>query len=291
MTKIPRNNPAAEGLVKLADPCVLCPRQCKASRASGQAGFCGVGIEPVVSSAGPHFGEEGVLVGQEGSGTIFFAGCNLGCLFCQNYEISHLCQGRLQTASQLARTMLDLQALGCVNINLVTPTHFTPPICEAIAQARDQGLRLPIVYNSGGYDAPDVLRQIEGFIDIYMPDMKYADASVATQLSQAPDYPSVNREAILEMHRQVGDLQVSRGVAVRGLLVRHLVLPNGLAGSFESVDFLANHVSPSTAINVMDQYRPCFKAHADPRLNRRPLAEEVESVRRYAMDKGLRIIE
>jgi putative pyruvate formate lyase activating enzyme len=187
--------------------------------------------------------------------------------------------------------MLDLQALGCVNINLVTPTHFTLPICEAIAQARDQGLRLPIVYNSGGYDAPDVLRRIEDFVDIYMPDMKYSDSTIASQLSQAPDYPAVNRRAILEMHRQVGDLQVVNGLAVRGLLVRHLVLPNGLAGSFEIVDFLANHVSPSTAINVMDQYRPWFKAHADPRLNHRPSGEEIESVRRYAVDKGLRIIE
>ena len=291
MTKVPRNSLVIEGLMRLADPCVLCPRRCKAMRASGQVGFCGVGIEPVVSSAGPHFGEEGVLVGSGGSGTIFFAGCNLGCLFCQNYDISHLRQGRRVMTSQLAKTMLDLQALGCVNINLVTPTHFMPSICEALVQACEQGLTLPIVYNSGGYDAADVLRRIEGFVDIYMPDMKYADSHIASQLSQAPDYPAVNREAILEMHRQVGDLQVVNGVAVRGLLVRHLVLPNGLAGSFEIVDFLANHVSPSTAINVMDQYHPCFKAHADPRLNRRPSAQEIESVRRYAIDKGLRIVE
>ncbi len=275
----------------LADPCVLCPRRCKAARTSGEVGFCGVGVEPVVSSAGPHFGEESVLVGRGGgSGTIFFAGCNLGCLFCQNYEISHFRHGRPVGISQLAKTMLDLQALGCVNINLVTPTHFTPPIREAINRARDEGLRLPIVYNSGGYDAVDVLGRIDSFVDIYMPDMKYADSTIAGQLSQAPDYPSVSREAILEMHRQVGDLHVVNGLAVRGLLVRHLVLPNGLAGSLEIVDFLATRVSPSTAIHVMDQYRPCFKAHTDPRLNRRPTAEEVESVRRYAMNKGLRLI-
>jgi len=272
------------------NPCTLCPRRCKVNRSEGQIGFCGIGCLPVVSSVGPHFGEESVLVGSGGSGTIFFAGCNLGCIFCQNYDISHLRHGHQMTIEQLAQSMLELQNLGCININFVTPTHVIAAIAAAIELARKDGLTIPTVYNSGGYDSVETLKLLEGLMDIYMPDMKYSDPKVAQELSTASDYPQVNREAVREMHRQVGDLQIKRGLATRGLLIRHLVLPEKLAGSFEIIDFLAKEISPKTAINVMDQYRPCYKAHLYPQINRRPTPEEIESVRQYAIEKGLNII-
>jgi putative pyruvate formate lyase activating enzyme len=281
------------------NPCTLCPRKCKVRRSEGQIGFCGIGCLPVVSSVGPHFGEESVLVGSGGSGTIFFAGCNLGCIFCQNYDISHHRHGHQMTIEQLAQSMLELQNLGCININFVTPTHVIAAIAAAIELARNKGLTIPTVYNTGGYDSVETLKLLEGLIDIYMPDMKYADPKVAQQLSTAPDYPQVNREAVREMHRQVGDLQVKKapppnavigGLATRGLLIRHLVLPEKLAGSFEIIDFLAKEISPKTAINVMNQYRPCYKTHLHPKINRRPTSEEIKSVRRYAIEKGLNVI-
>ena len=245
---------------------------------------------PVVSSAGPHFGEESVLVGSGGSGTIFFAGCNLGCVFCQNFDISHHRRGREATVEDLAESMLELQGIGCSNINFVTPTHVVPAVAAAIELARKGGLRLPIVYNTGGYDSVEMLGLLDGFVDIYMPDMKYSDPKVAEELSAAADYPQVNRAAVKEMHRQVGDLDVRDELAVRGLLVRHLVLPENLAGSFEVIDFLAEEISASTAINVMDQYRPCYEADQHPAINRRPTRDEIASVQRYAIEKGLRII-
>jgi putative pyruvate formate lyase activating enzyme len=272
------------------DPCVLCPRQCKVERRSGQTGFCGIGDMPIVSSVGPHFGEESVLVGPGGSGTIFFAGCNLGCVFCQNFDISHLRHGRPVTIEQLAGAMLELQHYACSNINLVTPTHLAGPIAAAIELARKDGLQLPIVYNTGGYDSVETLKLLDGFVDIYMPDMKYSDPGIADELSAAPDYPQVNRAAVKEMHRQVGDLDVRDGLAVCGLLVRHLVLPENLAGSLEVIDFLAEEISPSTTINVMAQYRPCYNASAHPKINRRPTQKEIASAREYALDKGLNVL-
>ncbi len=272
------------------NPCTLCPRNCKVYRSKGEVGFCGIARLPVVSSVGPHFGEESVLVGTGGSGTIFFAGCNLGCIFCQNFDISHHCHGRKVTIEKLAKSMLELQSYGCCNINFVTPTHVVPAIVAAIELARKNGLSLPTVYNTGGYDSVETLRLLEGYIDIYMPDMKYSDSKVAQQLSAAPDYPEVNREAVKEMHRQVGDLQVEKGLATRGLLVRHLVLPDNFAGSFEIIDFLAEQVSPKTTINVMDQYRPCYKASSHPKINRRPTLEEIGSVRQYAIEKELNLL-
>ena len=273
------------------NPCTLCPRMCKVKRSEGQIGFCGIGDMPVVSSVGPHFGEESVLVGFGGSGTIFFAGCNLGCVFCQNFDISHHRHGREVTIERLAQSMLELQDYGCSNINFVTPTHVIPAITAGIELARKGGLTLPTVYNTGGYDSVETLKLLEGFVDIYMPDMKYSDLSVAKELSAAPDYPEVNLAAVREMHRQVGDLQVQKGLATRGLLIRHLVLPNNLAGSFEIIDFLAEQISPSTTINVMDQYRPCYQAASHPKINRRPTLEEIESVRQYAIEKGLNVLD
>jgi putative pyruvate formate lyase activating enzyme len=271
--------------------CNLCPRRCGVPRLGGKTGYCGIGAEPAISSFGPHFGEESVLVGRGGSGTVFFTGCNLRCVYCQNYDISHLRNGQTISVEELAEIFLRLQAGGCININLVTPTHQIAAIVEALEQAKAKGLRRPIVYNSSGYDLPETLALLEGMIDIYMPDMKYADSEAAGRYSDAPDYPQVNRAAVKEMHRQVGDLVLENGIAVRGLLVRHLVLPGGLAGSEQTFDFLAEQISPHTAVNVMDQYRPCFRASQYPPLNRRPTEEEFGAALDYARQKGLRIIQ
>jgi len=294
MTSLPADihsfSKAVQQLWGNMNPCTLCPRRCEVKRSEGQIGFCGIGDMPVVSSVGPHFGEESVLVGSGGSGTIFFAGCNLGCVFCQNFDISHHRHGREVTIERLAQSMLELQNYGCSNINFVTPTHVIPAITAAIELARKNGLKLPAVYNTGGYDSVETLKLLEGFVDIYMPDMKYSDSEVAEELSGAPDYPEVNFAAVTEMHRQVGDLKVKNGLATRGLLVRHLVLPNQLAGSFKIIDFLAEQISTSTTINVMDQYRPCYKASLHPKITRRPTFEEIESVRQYAIEKGLNVL-
>jgi len=294
MTSLPNNidsfSEPVQKLWKMTNPCVLCPRKCKVNRSKGQIGFCGIGALPVVSSVGPHFGEESVLVGHGGSGTIFFAGCNLGCIFCQNFDISHHRHGSKMTIEQLAQSMLELQNYGCSNINFVTPTHVIPAIVTALELARKKGLTLPTVYNTGGYDSVETLKLLDGYIDIYMPDMKYADSNASKDLSNAADYPQVNRTALKEMHRQVGDLQLENGLATRGLLIRHLVLPENLAGSFEIIDFLAKQISPATTINVMDQYRPCYKAASHPKINRRPTSEEFSSARQYALQKGLNVL-
>jgi len=282
---------AVQKLWSLMDPCTLCPRQCKILRSKGQTGFCGIGALPVISSVGPHFGEESVLVGKGGSGTIFFAGCNLGCIFCQNYEISHERQGSRTTIEQLVQSMLDLQSRGCSNINFVTPTHVVAAVAAAIELARQKGLTIPTVYNTGGYDSVETLKLLDGLIDIYMPDMKYSDSDVAGELSAAPDYPKVNFAAVKEMHRQVGDLKTEKGLATRGLLIRHLILPGDLAGSFKIMDFLFEKISRKTTINVMAQYRPNYEALSHPHINRRPSLEEIASARRYAMTKGLHVLE
>lgn len=249
--------------------CTLCPRRCGVNRLAGELGSCQTGRFTHVATAGPHFGEEAPLVGRGGSGTIFFGGCNLACVFCQNYDISqpvyvlraaekagYVLRHELR-AEELARVMLRLQQWGCENINLVSPSHVVPQILEALVLAVRGGLRLPLVYNTGGYDSLATLRLLEGVIDIYMPDMKYADEAVGLHLSGVPDYVVHNRAAVREMHRQVGDLEVDeRGVARRGLLVRHLVLPGGLAGTADVARFLAAEVSVNTYLNVMDQYRP-----------------------------------
>jgi len=269
--------------------CEVCPRQCRVNRLEGETGFCGIGAEALVSSAGPHFGEEDVLVGLGGSGTIFLAGCNLGCLFCQNYEISHGREGRQAAPAGIARTMLRLERMGCVNINFVTPTHVAPQLMQAILLAREAGLAVPIVYNCGGYEKLETLQALEGLIQIYMPDAKYADGEAARELSDAPDYPEVNRAALREMHRQVGDLAIESGIATRGLLVRHLVLPNGMAGSKAVLDFLAREISPRTYVNVMAQYRPCYRAGECPKIARPPTRQEFLEAYDHAARLGLRL--
>lgn len=273
------------------DPCTLCPRHCQAHRRENQFGFCGVGGLPRISTAGPHFGEESILVGISGSGTIFFSGCNLGCVYCQNAEISHGRRGRYITSDQLVHIMINLQWMCCHNVNLVSPTHFAAPIAEAIVKARRAGLAIPIVYNTGGYDDLETLRLLDGLIDIYMPDMKYANPDAAEQFSTVRDYPEVNQAAIIEMHRQVGDLEIHDGLAVRGLLVRHLVLPEDAAGSMAVIDFLADSVSPNTAVNIMDQYHPCHLAHEYPELRSRPSARHIYNLRNYAASRSLRLID
>ena len=269
--------------------CEICPRRCGVNRLDGEIGFCGVAERALLASAGPHFGEEAPLVGRGGSGTIFFAGCNLGCIFCQNSDISHGRSGQPVSPARIARVMLRLEAKGCHNVNVVTPTHVTAQVMQAIAIARGQGLRLPIVYNCGGYESLETLEALEGFIDIYMPDAKYADGAVAAQLSAAPDYPDVMFAALREMHRQVGDLAIEGGVATRGLLVRHLVLPEDMAGSKAILDFLATELSPNTYVNVMAQYRPCYRADECEALRRPPTHREFSEAYHYAADLGLRL--
>ncbi len=254
--------------------CDLCGHNCRLDRRVTQ-GVCRTGTRAVVSSYGPHLGEEDPLRGWLGSGTIFFTHCNLKCQFCQNYEISQLgdplkgTDGQEVQPEELAAIMLELQEMGCHNINLVSPSHVVAPILAAVAVAAEAGLRLPLVYNTGGYDSAAALQLLDGVIDIYMPDMKYADPDTGLKLSKARNYPQVNRTAVKEMHRQVGDLVTDeQGIAQRGLLVRHLVLPGGLAGTAGTAHFLSKEISSDTYINVMAQYRPCYRASHYPPLDR-----------------------
>lgn len=271
--------------------CRLCPRQCKVNRLENQKGFCRAGKNPVISSVHPHFGEEPPLVGRHGSGTIFMTYCNLGCIYCQNYEISHLGMGKEISIEEFARAMLLLQRQGCHNINIVTPTHFLPQILAAMELAIPAGLSVPLVYNCGGYEPLESLKLLEGVVDIYMPDAKYTDEKVARKYSQASDYPVVMEIALKEMHRQVGELVIDEeGIAQRGLLVRHLVLPGGLAGTEKVIQFIAGELSPHTYVNIMDQYHPCYRAMEFPELSRRitwkEYQEAVEIARKYGLYRG-----
>jgi len=253
-----------------------------------ESGKCHITNQVLISSYGPHFGEEAPLVGKHGSGTLFFTYCNLRCVFCQNYTISQLGEGSVISKEQLAKMMLSLQTKGCHNINLVTPSHVVPFILDALELAASMGLYLPLVYNSGGYDSVETLKLLDGIVDIYMPDMKYSDEKTAQELSGIKDYPEVNKAAIREMHRQVGDLQIDeQGVAQRGLLVRHLVLPNRLAGTQEVVRFLAQEVSTTTYLNIMAQYRPCYKAFDIPLLSRPVDKQEFSEAIDFAHQQGL----
>lgn len=275
-------------LSRILENCKLCPRGCAVNRLGGETGHCGVGAMAWVSSYGPHLGEEDPLRGWRGSGTIFFSGCNLSCIFCQNADISQRLTGKEVAAAELAGIMLELQALGCHNINLVSPTHVVPQIVAAVHLAAGRGLRLPLVYNTGGYDALRTLKLLDGIIDIYMPDMKYGSAEIAVKLSGVKAYPGINQRAVREMHRQVGDLALDeRGIARRGLLIRHLILPGGAAGSREVLGFIANRISPQTYLNLMDQYRPAYRAAEVPEIDRRLLASEYQEVEAAAYHLGL----
>ena len=274
---------------KIMESCELCPRRCKVNRLNDEKGFCGTGVKAVVSSAGPHFGEESVLVGNGGSGTIFFAGCNLGCVFCQNYDISQLRRGNEVEIEDLVNMILQLQGRDCKNINFVTPTHVTPHIIESVHIARTKGLKIPTVYNCGGYESIGPLRLLAGTIDIYMPDAKYLNPPSSEKYSFARNYPEIMKSALQEMHRQVGDLEIEDGVASRGLLVRHLVMPENVAGSLDIIDFLANEISDNTFVNIMEQYRPTFKARDFPEINRSITHKEFNTVYEYAKKRGLRL--
>jgi putative pyruvate formate lyase activating enzyme len=259
--------------------CTICPRHCQVNRLQEELGSCCIGTRARVSSYGPHLGEERPLRGWAGSGTIFFSGCNLHCLYCQNAEISQKPTGRVVGAGELAEIMLEIQEMGCHNINLVSPTHVVPQIVAAVEIAAGQGLILPLVYNTGGYDHPETIKQLEGIVDIYMPDMKYASAEAGEKYSDAAEYPFYNQRAVLEMHRQVGDLSLSpEGLAERGLLIRHLVLPGEKAGSNQILEFIASEISTDTYLNIMDQYRPAYQAGRFPELNRRINQQEYQQV-------------
>lgn len=266
--------------------CRICPRNCEVDRLSGELGVCNTGELARVSSYFPHFGEEPPLVGYYGSGTIFFSYCSLKCIFCQNYTISHLGEGIELSPNAIADMMLDLQRQGCHNINFVTPTHVVPQILGALLIAVEKGLCIPLVYNTGGYDSVDTLKLLDGIIDIYMPDIKYSSSDIAKRLSKACDYPDIARAAILEMHRQVGDLAMDeKGIAFKGLLVRHLILPGGIAGTREAMRFLAREVSRNTYVNIMDQYHPCYKAIDHPLINRRITSEEYQEALKIAQEE------
>jgi putative pyruvate formate lyase activating enzyme len=284
------STPAIQELRSMLTRCRLCPRRCGVNRAAGERGACGVGMLPTVASCGPHFGEEDVLVGSGGSGTIFFSGCNLACVFCQNHDISQRICGREMPPAALADVMLMLQRRGCENANLVTPTHVAHAVAEAIALARDRGLAIPVVYNCGGYESAEVLGLLAGLIEIYMPDFKYADAEAGLRYSGVRDYPRYARAALAEMYRQVGPLRTDeRGVAVRGVLVRHLVMPNDIAGGRKVIDIVAE-TAPGTAINIMAQYHPAHRAFDFPELLGRVRAAEVQALREHAAARGLRCV-
>lgn len=270
------------------EKCDLCPRDCGSNRLAGERGICKTGLHARVSSFAPHFGEEAPLRGWNGSGTLFFARCNLHCQYCQNHTISQADAGQEMAPEELAAVMLRLQQAGCHNINLVSPSHVVAQILEALVLAVQGGLRLPLVYNTGGYDALDTLRLLDGVVDIYMPDMKYASGALANKYSRVKNYPTVNRAAVKEMHRQVGDLQVDeQGLAQRGLLVRLLVLPHNLAGVRQTLRFLADEVSTATYLNLMDQYYPSYNAWRFPELNRSLSPREYETALQIARETGL----
>lgn len=273
---------------KILESCRLCPHQCGVNRIEGELGVCKTGDEAIISSYGPHFGEEPPLVGLYGSGTIFFTSCNLKCVFCQNFEISHLVQGKPLSVERMADIMLRLQLMGCHNINFVTPTHCIPQILAATDIASQKGLKIPLVYNCGGYESVDILKLLDGVFDIYMPDIKYTDKEVSELLSNVKDYPSIVKLALKEMYHQVGDLILDEnGIALRGMIVRHLVLPNNLAGTREAMRFIAREISQNTYVNIMAQYRPCHEADKYPEINRRPTVTEYRDAIQMAKNVGL----
>jgi putative pyruvate formate lyase activating enzyme len=269
--------------------CDVCAHKCSVNRLKDEKGICKTGMRPEVSSFGPHFGEESPLVGRHGSGTIFFTHCNLYCIFCQNYDISHLGHGHPVDQERIAEMMLSLQSMGCHNINFVTPTHVIPQIVKALPGAIEKGLNVPLVYNSGGYDSVPTLQLLEGIFDVYMPDFKYSDDRIAEKYCNAPDYSQVAKEALKTMHQQVGDLILDeRGVAKRGLIIRHLVLPEDSAGTSEVMKFIAEQLSRNSYVNLMDQYRPCYKAQDFPPLDRRITREEFAEAIKIAHSLGIK---
>jgi putative pyruvate formate lyase activating enzyme len=274
--------------VELMRDCSLCPRECHVDRLEGELGFCSTGEKARVASLHAHFGEESPLVGRGGSGTIFFRSCNLLCYFCQNYDISHDAGGGEVGPKDLADMMLSLQMRGCHNINFVTPSHVVPQILQGLFIAIERGLKVPLVYNTGGYDKAETLKILEDVFDIYMPDFKFWEARWSEKFCKAPDYRKIDTAALKEMHRQAGDLLIDEsGIAEKGLLVRHLVMPNDVSNTKEVMTFLAGKISDGTYVNVMDQYHPCGKATLDPTINRRITRKEYVEAVRLTREAGL----
>ena len=277
-----------ETAYEILKSCTLCPRKCKVNRLTGETGVCKTGKIAYVSSFNAHFGEEDPLVGTHGSGTIFFTHCNLLCIFCQNYDISHLGHGEEISNEQLAGIMLHLQNKGCHNINFVTPSHVVPQILSAVKIAIPEGLSVPLVYNTGGYDSVETLKLLEGGFDIYMPDFKFWDPDIAKKTCNAKDYPEIAQKALIEMHNQVGDLVTdARGIAKSGILLRHLVLPSGLAGTREIMRFIARKISLNTYVNIMPQYRPCGRANEVKELSVYLSQKDYETALQMAKEEGI----
>jgi putative pyruvate formate lyase activating enzyme len=278
-----------EQAYSIFEECKLCPRQCGVNRKRGEKGFCRAPVKPVIYSAHPHYGEERPLVGRGGSGTIFLSNCNLRCVFCQNWPIAHEGKGEEVTDQDLAGMMLKLQKIGCHNINLVTPTHVMPNILNATRIALKKGLRLPLVYNTSGYERPEIVKLLDGIVDIYLPDMKYTDGAQASKYSAgASDYPDVTKKAIIEMNRQVGELKTdARKIALRGLMIRHLVMPNRVAGTKAFVRWVAKALSKSTYVNIMAQYRVEYKAYEYPKIARAITVDEFLEAMQWAEESGL----
>jgi putative pyruvate formate lyase activating enzyme len=278
-----------EAAYKLLESCRVCPRECGGNRLKNdKLGFCRSGLDPLISSVSPHHGEEPPLSGTRGSGTIFFTNCNLRCVYCQNYPISQMGHGAERSPGELACQMVWLQEQGCHNLNLVTPTHFMPQILKALGIARERGFDLPIVYNTSGYESTEALGLLDGIVDIYLPDMRYSDDAAARKYSVAPHYPGINRAAVREMYRQVGNLVLDEhGIAKRGLIIRHLVLPHGLSGTEGIMKFLAEEISKDVYISLMSQYFPAFKAHEFKELSRRITKDEYNEARRSMEKFGL----
>ncbi len=281
-----------EAAYKLLEGCCLCPRECGVNRLKNdKQGFCRSGLNPVISSVSPHHGEEPPLSGTRGSGTIFFTNCNQRCVYCQNYPISQMGNGSERTPGELACQMLYLQEQGCHNLNLVTPTHFMPQILRALGIARERGFNLPIVYNTSGYESLEALRLLDGIVDIYLPDMRYSDNAAAMKYSIAPHYREINRAAIKEMYRQAGNLVLGEmGIARRGLIIRHLILPGGISGTEEIMKFLAEEVSKDVFISLMSQYFPAYRAKEFKELSRRVTSAEYEEayqiMQKYGLENG-----
>ena len=279
----------AESLYELLTECSICPNECMNNRLEGEIGKCNSTDKIRISSYGPHFGEEPPLVGFMGSGTIFLTNCHLECKFCQNYDISQMGIGEEISINEMTDLMLGLQKRGCHNINFVTPTHYTPMIIEALILAIEKGLEIPLVYNSSGYESVTTLKLLEDIFDIYMPDIKYSVNENGLKYSGVQNYWDIVKEAVIEMHRQVGDLRISKsGIAQRGLIVRHLILPNNIAGSKKVVDFITDEISCNTYLNLMDQYRPTYLSNKFSELNRRITQTEFDEICRYAANKNLK---
>jgi putative pyruvate formate lyase activating enzyme len=278
-----------EAAYQLLERCRVCPRECGVNRLKNdKIGFCRSGLNPVISSVNAHHGEEPPLSGTKGSGTIFFTNCNLRCVYCQNYPISQMGNGAERTPEELSEQMLRLQEQKCHNLNLVTPSHFMPQILKALGMARQRGFELPIVYNTNGYESLEALRLLDGIVDIYLPDMRYSDDGIAFQHSVVSDYAETNRAAIKEMYRQVGNLVVNeQGIGVRGLIIRHLILPGGLSGTEGIMKFLAEEISKDVYISLMSQYFPAYKAPTISELSRRITHDEYEDARKIMEKYGL----